>query len=90
MIQVYRIIRKIDNLDMSHFFELSQSNTRGHRYKLKKPRVITTQRQHSFAMRIINDWNKLKDETVASTSINMFKTRLENEWKDHPERYFEN
>ena len=65
------------------------TNTRGHRYKLKKPRVITTQRQNSFALRIINDWNQLSDDTVASTSLNIFKTRLANEWEDHPERFFE-
>jgi hypothetical protein len=91
MLQVYRIIHKIDNLDASNFFDLNaDSVTRGHSLKIKKPRVNSSQRQNAFSMRIINDWNKLSDETVTSPSINSFKTRLAAEWDNHPERYFEN
>ena len=90
MIQVYRIFKKIDNLEITDFFELNTgSTTRGHSLKLKKPRVSGRTRQHVFAMRIINDWNQLKDDTVKSSSINVFKTNLAREWDDHPERYIE-
>jgi len=90
MLQVYRIIHKIDNLDVSCFFELNtDSVTRGHRYKLKKPRVNSSQRQNTFAIRIINDWNNLRNDTVTSPSIEVFKTRLAEEWDNHPERFFE-
>ena len=90
MIQVYRIFKKIDNLEITDFFELNTgSTTRGHSLKFKKPRVSGRTRQHVFAMRIINDWNQLNDDTVKSSSINVFKTNLAREWDDHPERYIE-
>jgi len=91
MLQVFKIIHKMDNLAMSDFFELSNvSHTRGHRFKLKKPRVNSRIRANSFAIRVINDWNDLKSETVTSTSLNSFKSALEDEWKNHPLKYYEN
>ena len=91
MIQVYRIIHKIDNINFTDFFQFNvESATLGHSLKLKKPRINNNLRQNAFAIRVINDWNQLKDETVTSTSINIFKTNLAAEWDNHPERYFEN
>jgi hypothetical protein len=90
MLQVYRIIHGIDNINASDFFEFSSDSiTRGHRYKINKPRVITSQRQNTFSIRIVNDWNSLNNDTVSSESINIFKTRLAGEWDNHPERYME-
>ena len=90
MLQVYRIVHKIDKIELTDFFELNTlTNTRGHSLKFKKPRVNTSQRLSSFALRVINDWNQLKEETVTSPTINTFKTRLADEWKNHPERFFE-
>ena len=91
MIQIYRIVHKIDNLNFTDFFQYNvESATRGHSLKLKKPRINSSLRQNVFAIRVINDWNQLKDDTVTSTSINIFKTNLAAEWDNHPERYFEN
>ena len=90
ILQVYRIINKIDKLKMEDFFEFHNGpNTRGHSLKLNKPRALTSFRSHAFSNRIINDWNGLKNETVTKTSLNTFKTALINEWADHPDRYAE-
>ena len=91
MLQVYKIFHRLDNIDVSDYFEVYSENiTRGHRYKIKKPRCNSRLRQNTFALRIINDWNRLKDDTVNSQSINIFKSRLATEWENHPERYLEN
>ena len=44
--------------------------TRGHSSKLYKPRANTKLRLHSFSNRVIDDWNKLNNETVCSQTIN--------------------
>ena len=88
IIQVFKIIKKIDNLNPSNFFELNELPTRGHRYKINKPRVSTKLRQNSFAIRTINDWNSLSESAVSCKTVNSFKTAIKNEWANHPERYF--
>ena len=44
VLQVYRIINKIDNLNFDDFFVLNPRN-RGHKYKLDKPRANTAIRE---------------------------------------------
>ena len=88
LIQVYRIIKSVDNINSASFFTLSQNQrNRGHSLKLVKPRANSSLRLNSFSLRVINDWNDLSDETVNSKSLNSFKTNLKREWLDHPEKY---
>ena len=88
MLQVFRILKGIDKLEVNKFFEFHDGpNTRGHPLKLKKMRVNSNQRLHSFSQRIVNDWNNLSKDTVTKTDLNSFKTSLIQEWADHPERY---
>ena len=88
MIQVYRIIKGVDNIETSTFFTLNQNQrTRGHSFKLNKPRANSSLRLNSFSMRVINDWNDLTNETVNSKTLNAFKTNLKREWFNHPEKY---
>jgi hypothetical protein len=69
----------MDDLDISMFFELRVDNrTRGHKWKLDKPRVNTIIRQNSFSQRVINSWNSLPADAVNCITINSFKTALEN------------
>ena len=88
MIQVYRIIKGVDNIETTTFFTLNQNQrTRGHSFKLNKPRANSSLRLNSFSMRVINDWNDLTNETVNSKTLNAFKTNLKREWFNHPEKY---
>ena len=86
-LQVYRIAHKIDNLDFNFFFEPNTNPTRGHRWKIDKPHANARLRLNSFSNRVINPWNKLSEATVTSSSINVFKNALENEWKNDPIKY---
>ena len=60
---------------------LSESRTRGHPLKLKKPRCSTTLRMKTFPYRIIDEWNSLPEEVVMAPSLNAFKTQLDNYWR---------
>ena len=87
MLQVYRIVKGIDKLDFNHFFKFDENPTRGHSYKLSKPRAETRLRLNSFSHRVINVWNNLSDKTVSCDSLNSFKSALEKEWQNNPKKF---
>ena len=90
LIQVFKIINGIDTLDRSNFFEFNQiSITRGHRFKLLKPRARLNVRKNFFSHRVINDWNALSSKTISCSSINSFKEALSKEWLNHPDKYYD-
>jgi len=83
MIMVFKILHDKDNC-MNSFFEInSDSVTRGHNLKLKKPLVVTSARKHFFSMRVINDWNDLPMDIVNAPSIETFKAKLDKFWNTH-------
>jgi hypothetical protein len=55
----------------------TEKNTRGHQFKLKKPRCRTSQRQHFFSQRVIDRWNNLPAEIAEAPTMNSFKNRLD-------------
>ena len=88
MIQVYKIVTGVDRVDPNMFFEFAKSSrTRGHKYKLCKPRCKTSFRRHVFSHRVVDIWNSLSSSVVEAPDINSFKTRLNTFWKDHPIKF---
>ena len=88
LIQVFRIIKGIDNIPPNLFFKFQESTrTRGHNLKLFKISPNCTIRANSFSIRVINDWNSLPQSIVSSKTINAFKSGLKKFWASHPERY---
>ena len=83
IIQVFKIIHEIDDIDMSKFFTFTDnSQLRGHNLKLNKPRVNKSIRLNSFAMRTIPVWNNLPSEIVNSKTVLEFKTKIDKLWKN--------
>ena len=81
MIQVYKIMNKMERIDPSDFFTQNTNSTRGHSRKLFKNRFKEEVRKYAFSQRIITDWNSLTEHIVASESLNIFKGRLDEHWK---------
>ena len=80
MIQVYKAINGIDDIDWMKLFSLAPSNsTRGHSLKLFKKQCRTTHRLHTFSSRIVDQWNSLSNSTVTAKSVNAFKSSLNDE-----------
>ena len=73
MITTFNLIHHYLNLDSSLFFTLSSTATRGHQFKLYKPRSTREVRFHMFSNRIINQWNSLPDDIVNARNPTMFK-----------------
>jgi len=80
MIQVYKIVHKLEDMGERNIIQLAAGRTRGHSYKLEKPRCNQRLRQHAFGHRVINDWNHLPEEVVNAPSLDSFKGRLDSHW----------
>ena len=88
MIQVYKIVHGMDRIDPTIFFELVKDfKTRGHKYKLCKPRCRTSFRRHTFSNRVVDTWNSLPAGIVEAPDINSFKSQLNTFWKHHPLKF---
>ena len=78
IIQVYKTVHKIDDIDMSTCFTFTENNElREHNLKLNKPRANKSIKLHSFALRNIPVWNSLPSEVVNSKTVVEFKTKLD-------------
>lgn len=83
LIEVFKILTDREYIDKHQFFTPSlSSHLRGHSLKLLKSRSSRQVRQNFFSQRVIEEWNKLPSDVVTSTSVNMFKNRLDDHWND--------
>ena len=88
MIQVYKIVHRIDRINPDMFFELSETTrTRGHKYKIKKQRPRTNLKKFSFSHRVVDTWNALPANVVEAQDLNSFKSLLNAAWKHHPVKF---
>jgi hypothetical protein len=79
LILAFKILRGINCcLKQDDFFTLSANNNlRGHQWKLNKERSNLLLRSASFSQRVVNMWNALPASIVSSTSVDLFKRRLD-------------
>ena len=79
-----RYLTKRKEWTKPNFFQpaLDTHGLRGHSQKLFKPRYRTTTRTTFFSNRIIDEWNRLPQYVIDSSSVNVFKNRLDETWED--------
>ena len=82
MIQIFKLVHGLEDINSSSFFEFNDNPTRGHIYQIYKPAVNKTLRKNCFPIRCIDDWNQLDEDTVTCDSVLSFKTRLDKKWRD--------
>ena len=76
-IEVFKIVNVYEDVDRNIFFKLKEgSRTKGNKAALVKEQCRLDMRKHSFSQRLINDWNKLSNDCVNASSVNMFKNRI--------------
>lgn len=82
MLETFKIISGKENLDKEIFFRFDKDSiTRGHNYKLIKPRSNLNARKFSFGHRVVDEWNNLPWEVVNSGNMNQFKARIDRHFK---------
>ena len=77
LLYCYKLVFGLVNVNFDDFFALStNTNTRGHKYKLFKPRCTASIRQKFFVDKVINVWNALPS-TTNFASLNVFRNSIE-------------
>ena len=83
LIFLFKLLNGYFELDYSNFFTLSHNtHTRGHSFKLSKPPAHHLCRVNFFGTRVINDWNNLTSDIVENSSLNSFKSAVDNYFYD--------
>ena len=81
MIMVYQILHGGVDLDPEVFFSVAaRVPTRGHPWKLQKPRAESRVRRNALGVRVINYWNALPEHVVTAATLNQFKSALDMHW----------
>ena len=76
-IEVFKTVNGYEDVDRNMFFKLKEcSRTRGHKAPLAKEQCRLDMRKYSFSQRVINEWNKLPNDCVNASNVNMFKNRI--------------
>ena len=73
----------MDKVEINTIFPKNNTaTTRGHKYKIYKKHCRTNRRKYSFSQRVLAHWNALPESVIDATSVNSFKNRLNNHWKN--------
>ena len=87
MLQVFRILTEIDNVQIDQSIQIEKTSTRGHKFKIFKPRCKTNVKKNTLAYRAVNEWNVLSNDIIEAENINQFKSKLEEYWHDKEYKY---
>ena len=69
-----KVVNGYEDVDRNMFFKLKEgSRTRGHNAALVKEHCMLDMTKYSFSQRVINEWNKLPNDCVNASCVNMFK-----------------
>ena len=83
LIFLFKLLNGYFELDFTHFLTLSHdSHTRGHSFKLLKTTCLSFMSHQLFGTRVINDWNYLTSDIVTNSSLNSFKSAVDNHFYD--------
>ena len=78
-IEIFKSLNGHENIDTKIFLKMKTGKiTRGHDFTLVKVQNRLDFIKYSFSQRTGNEWNKLSADCVHSSSVNMFKNRIEN------------
>ena len=77
LIETFKILKGIDNVDSQNLFSLNSNHTRSNGWKLELKRFNTSQCGNFFTYKVASYWNRLPADVVNSTTVNQFKNRLD-------------
>ena len=73
MIEVFKIMNDLENIDKNSLFQIINTNRRGHSKQILKQRCNKTQTQHTFLHRVTDKWNTLPSHIVNAKTVTPFK-----------------
>ena len=78
IMQVYKILNQIDQVDIDEFFTMSELSTRGNSLKILKTWSGLKVRSSVFSNCVFDVWNPSPNSVVTLPSLNSFQSRLRN------------
>ena len=76
--EVFKIVNGYEDVDRNMFFKLEEGNRpRGQKAALVNEQCRLDMRKYSFSQRVINEWNKLPNDCLNASRVNMFKNRID-------------
>ena len=74
---LYKMMNNLVAVPALDYLTLSSNNTRSNNsLKISQIQTNTDPYKYSFFPRTLCDWNKLKDDVVLSSSVDIFKNKL--------------
>ena len=77
MIQKYKILHGLYDIDSSCFFDYKYSNTRSQQFSVKTKSCSTTLRRNFFTIHVLNICNRLSANVAGTDTVNAFKNSLD-------------
>ena len=78
LIEVFKIIKGIENMDMEKYFTIDTSNiTRKNGYKIVGKRFQTNEAKQFFFNRVVNVWNGLPSNVIDCSTTEILKKYLD-------------
>ena len=77
MIQKYKILHGLYDIDSSSFFDYKYSNTRSHQFSVKTKSCSTILRRNFFTIHVLNICNRLSANVAGTDTVNAFKNGLD-------------
>ena len=79
MIQVYKIMHDLNDMDKNSLFTMKDVETdlRDHNMRIHKKHGHLNIRKYRFTNRIVDTWNKLPMSVVNAPTINSFKSKVD-------------
>ena len=75
---VFQKLTVYEDIDRHIFFKLEEgSRTRGHKAAVVKGQCKMDMRKDSFSQRTMNEWNKLSNDCVNDSNVNMCKNLID-------------
>jgi len=79
LIQAFKIINNVDNIDASKFFTFNTNTTRNSTKKIFIKHCKTNTRHNTFSFRVAPLWNNLTENAKSAPCMNSFKNALDKE-----------
>jgi len=80
LMEVFKMARGFSAMPLTDMFQIDTAGrTRGRSLKLVKCRCNKDIRKFFFSRRVVSQWNMLNNDSVATKTVNGFKTKLERE-----------
>ena len=92
MIQTWKIIHGVDNVDKKTWFKmvdgdeaLHRTRAAGNQLNIVKPKCKNDLRRNFFSVRVVEKWNSLSNRVREAKTLNSFKN-LYDEWLEETRR----